>query len=106
MHAAAACSGGQCQPGACDPGWGDCNQMGGDGCETNLLVDPQSCTACGMACALPNAVNACAAGCYIAACDFGFDDCDGNTANGCETSVLADPSNCGACGKPCTGLPN
>jgi hypothetical protein len=59
-----------------------------------------------MACALPNAISACADGCYIAACQFGYDDCDAMTGNGCETSVLGDPSNCGACGRSCAGIPN
>ncbi len=42
--------------------------------------------------------------------DFGdtWMDCDGNPNNGCEVYVgwdssLADPNNCGACGKKCTG---
>jgi hypothetical protein len=105
-HEAGACQGGKCQAGTCDPPWGDCDKVLGNGCETNLAVDPASCTACGMSCNLPSAVSACANGCYIAACDFGFDDCDVNQSNGCETSVLADPNNCGGCGKLCNGLPN
>ncbi len=35
-------------------------------------------------------------------CDPGFDDCDGNEANGCETPVLDDADNCGGCGEACS----
>jgi hypothetical protein len=105
-HAQASCAAGKCGAAACDPGWGDCDGNAANGCEANLRVDPANCSACKMACALPNAVQACADGCYIAACQFGFDDCDVNEANGCETPVLTDPSNCGGCGKGCANLPN
>jgi len=102
----AACSGGQCQPGTCLPGWGDCDGNAQNGCEANLHADPNNCTACGMKCALSNAIVGCADGCYITSCMFGFADCDNNMGNGCETSVLSDPANCGGCGVPCNGLPN
>src|SRR5579871_3660204 len=102
------CAGGQCQPGACDAGWGDCDGNPANGCEANLHIDPNNCTACGMKCAFPHANSSCADGCYISACVFGFDNCDNdmNDANGCETSVLTDANNCGACGQLCKGLPN
>ncbi len=105
-HAQASCVGGQCQAGACDPGWGDCDGNAANGCEANLHVDVDNCTACGTTCSLKNAINACADGCYIGACNFGFDDCNGDTNDGCETPVLTDPNNCGGCGASCTALPN
>src|SRR5206468_4266134 len=74
---------------------------------TNMCVaaDPvhgclgASCAACAAA---ANATATCstAGGCALQ-CDVGFGDCDGNPANGCEKSVLADPANCGSCGFAC-----
>jgi hypothetical protein len=36
-------------------------------------------------------------------CAAGFDDCDGDKANGCEVNIADDPANCGACGFDCQG---
>ena len=67
-----------------DPAFG-CSQTGCDGCPL-----------------LPNAQAACAGGvCVFGNCDAGFKNCDGNDANGCETNVEGDPTQCGACGSPC-----
>ncbi|MSP59513.1 MAG: hypothetical protein EXR72_04075 [Myxococcales bacterium] len=90
--------------GACHAGWGDCNKNGADGCEANLHVDIAHCAGCGMVCAIPCAVAACADGCYMAACEFGWDDCNGDAKDGCEVSVLDDLKNCGACGKVCAAV--
>ncbi|MSP62205.1 MAG: hypothetical protein EXR72_18105 [Myxococcales bacterium] len=106
-HSQVACAAGKCTlSGKCDAGWGDCNANPADGCETNLHIDPNHCTMCGMKCAIPNAINACADGCYAAACLFGFDACNNDEMDGCEASVLSDGDNCGGCGKSCKKLPN
>jgi hypothetical protein len=41
----------------------------------------------------------CSAGSCV--CTNGFDDCDEDPDNGCESDVTSDPSNCGACGALC-----
>jgi hypothetical protein len=105
-HSAATCAAGQCAPGKCDPGWGDCNKDPKDGCEANLHADPMNCTACGAACNIQNAYVGCSDGCYSTACKWGFDDCNNNPMDGCETSVLSDAKNCGSCGKSCGNLAN
>lgn len=102
--ATGACVAGACEIGACDAGLGDCNTDPADGCETTLdtLTD---CGTCGMACALPNATPTCAGGtCDVDTCDAGFDDCDGDPTNGCETP-LNTLTDCGSCGTACA-LPN
>jgi hypothetical protein len=35
-------------------------------------------------------------------CPPGYANCDGNPANGCETSLRSNPRHCGACGRRCT----
>jgi hypothetical protein len=108
QHSSASCQAGVCMPGMCSAGWADCNNDPKDGCEAKLDYDADNCGACGMKCAIPNAIQGCGpvpmgakSGCYIKACTFGWDDCNGNADDGCETSVLSDAKNCGGCGMPC-----
>ena len=44
-----------------------------------------------------------AGGCVTRTCAVGRSDCNGLFADGCETNVDADVSNCGRCGVTCTG---
>jgi hypothetical protein len=48
-HSTAFCATSRCGL-ACEPGWGDCNAMPADGCETDLATDRANCAACGLAC--------------------------------------------------------
>ena len=102
-NATSTCANAQCGIGMCQVGFADCNNAVMDGCEADLL-SPTSCGKCGNACAAPaNATAGCKNGmCGIGVCHAGFADCDGNAANGCEKGVLADLTNCGACGKVCS----
>jgi hypothetical protein len=107
QHAGASCVAGACTNGSCASGWADCNMDPKDGCEVKLDFDASNCGACGMKCAIANAISGCGpapqgmSGCYIQACNFGFDDCNGDVKDGCETSVLSDVKNCGGCAMPC-----
>ncbi|OJY25706.1 MAG: hypothetical protein BGO98_34360 [Myxococcales bacterium 68-20] len=70
----------------------------------DLKTDPDHCGACLSACggfAGPNAAAICSHGSCGVACKEGWADCNGNTKDGCETNLEADPSNCGACGSSC-----
>lgn len=102
-HATAACKAGSCKIGSCDPGWADCNDYAwGDGCEVDILHDLTNCGACGNSCSFPHAAAACADGkCVMGACETGWGDCNGNPADGCETSLVGNPENCSFCGHDC-----
>jgi len=85
------CTGGACGIGACNGGFGNCDNMVSNGCETNTTVNTQHCGRCGNACA-SGAV--CTAG--VCACPPGFVTCAGVCVN-----AAADPNNCGSCGRVC-----
>lgn len=40
----------------------------------------------------------------VKSCKKGFADCDGKISNGCETDLMKDNDNCGACGNICPSL--
>lgn len=85
----------------------DCNGNAADGCETNSTDDAANCGACGVVC--PPGANA-SPTCFVSKCSFAcqpnWGDCDGMPDNGCETNLLTDANNCGACNAQCeTGKP-
>ncbi len=103
-NAAASCAASACVLGACNAGFGDCDAMAANGCETDTRTTATHCGACGRVCSLPNATAACAAGgCTVASCNAGFADCDGMSPNGCEVDTRTSDANCGACARACTG---
>ncbi|MDB4931011.1 MAG: hypothetical protein JWM10_3495 [Myxococcaceae bacterium] len=97
------CRSGECAVGECAPGYGDCNGVAADGCETRINGnDPAHCGACGSRCDAPRAATACVGGaCALVTCAAGYADCDGLVASGCEVRVADDVLNCGACGSRC-----
>jgi hypothetical protein len=100
------CAGGQCHVFACNAGFGDCNGIYGDGCETNTNNDVQNCGACGMVCGPVNQASmvGCTGGqCHVLACNAGFADCNGVYSDGCESNLSTDAQNCGFCGNVCPG---
>lgn len=97
------CQSGACSSAVCQAGFGDCNNNAVDGCEATFATDASNCGACGRACAFANAVSQCTnSTCGFSVCNPGYADCDGNQVNGCETSLLVDPANCGGCGTACS----
>jgi len=101
-NATSGCSGGQCTIVSCNTGWGNCDGQVSNGCETNLFSSTNNCGACGRACSLAHATAACSAGtCIISSCNTGWGNCNGNSADGCETDLLTSTNNCGSCGCVC-----
>jgi hypothetical protein len=91
-----------CVAGACPAGYGDCTAA--PGCETQLgTID--ACLGCGDTCKAVNGTNACTPSGCQPSCDPGYDDCNGNPNDGCETDTTTDPEHCGGCMNPCS-IPN
>lgn len=103
-HATPWCVAGACKLGPCDPGFGDCNAVSTDGCETALLTSLNHCGGCGQACHPPNAIPQCTNGsCTFSSCNAGYANCNSDVSDGCEVNTTNDSLNCGQCGKVCMG---
>jgi hypothetical protein len=100
-HGTPSCVSGQCQI-ACAVGWGNCDGAITNGCEMPLGGDVMNCGACGNKCEATTGTPTCNVGICSIACNAGLGNCDGSTANGCETSLVDNPLHCGLCGKVCS----
>src|SRR5262249_1151353 len=100
---ATSCSKGACSVAQCEPGRGNCDQKGGNGCESDLGTDLLHCGACGNACPAPPHVQPTGVGgsCGLGGCQAPWIDCNHDPKDGCEASLDDDPVNCGACGVVC-----
>ncbi len=92
--------------GGCVASYQDCDGDAANGCESDRLADPQNCGVCGASCATAALAHVskplCVAGkCDYLACAAGFNDCDGNRVNGCESDPQSDVDNCGGCSLAC-----
>jgi hypothetical protein len=94
-------------PLVCAANTADCDEDAGNGCETDILTDLKHCGGCNRECHT-RGHDALTAQCVEGRCEltcrtdlFGDHDCDGDPDNGCETRLLTDIRNCGACGKVC-----
>jgi hypothetical protein len=95
------CTARKCEIAACAAGFGDCDKVVTNGCEADL-TDQHTCGKCGTDCGAADGGVSCVNGaCQIVKCPKGFDDCNNNPADGCETP-LTTVTDCGACGNPCT----
>jgi hypothetical protein len=90
------CIAGACAIVSCEAGRADCNGLASDGCEATVANDASNCGACGNPCRLANATARCDAGvCAVLACATGYENCDSDPKNGCESFVAKDPFHCG-----------
>ena len=93
--------GGTGGPVECAKGTADCDDDPSD-CEADLTA-VTTCGTCTNDCTADNSMAKCTNGrCSIGKCDDGFDDCDGDASNGCETA-LDSADDCGSCGNRCSG---
>ena len=101
VHAVDSCVNAACVT-QCDQGYGDCDGMPSNGCEVSLQSDATNCGACAMVCA---SGSTCSQGVCVpksTPCPVGYDDCDVNPTNGCETNLVSDINNCAACNVKCS----
>lgn len=101
-----ACNAGVCAVSACSNGFGDCDGNAANGCEANLSNDAGNCGTCGNSCTLAGGSGTCQAGACQSGggCGQGFEDCDFDPSNGCETNVQTNPNHCGSCFTGCSVL--
>lgn len=105
-HATALCQGGHCALGSCEPGWGNCDGDASNGCETDTTSSLQHCGQCNRPCEWrPNTTASCESAC-VYECVEGWNDCNGQQSDGCESNRMVDLNNCGACGNKCPDRPN
>jgi hypothetical protein len=108
----------QCNPGEVCLG-GACDCRCGASCFTSINSDIGNCGTCGFECPgdwgsirlhpelgldPAHGKPVCEQGACGYVCSPNWADCDDNIMNGCETSLLDDPWNCGACGVRCNGI--
>jgi hypothetical protein len=97
-----ACFDGVCGVSTCSDPRAECDGNDATVCETDLTDDPNNCGACGTECYYPHASGTCVnRACRLDACEPGWDDCDDDPNNGCETA-LGTVRDCAACGNACT----
>jgi hypothetical protein len=101
-YASAGCSNHKCMY-TCHSGWKNCNNDWNDGCETDIGRDINNCGCCGTKCnaLVPYASPKCSNGKCCYTCKAGWQDCNKDPKDGCETDIGKDTNNCGSCGVKC-----
>ena len=100
IHGAPTCAAEECGI-VCDAGFDDCDLNSATGCETDVSADEAHCGDCATACSNAHGTSVCREGSCVPICAQGFDSCDGNPDNGCETDVRTSLQHCGACSETC-----
>ncbi len=103
-NATAICTNGSCSFTTCNAGYGNCDGILTNGCETSL-TSVTNCGACGTTCSTTNGTPECStstnpASCAEKSCNAGFANCPGD-GNNCSTATSSDDNNCGGCGIAC-----
>ena len=96
------CVASACKVTTCSAGFADCNTTAADGCEIDMQTDANHCGHCDVACTVNNGTPACASSaCKVGSCKPGFEDCNSQYSDGCETDTTTSLRNCGGCGTLC-----
>jgi hypothetical protein len=99
-----ACFDGICGFSNCTDPLAECDGDEDTECETDVTEDPANCGGCGMECFYPRASGICVdAVCTFESCEAGWESCDDDLSNGCETP-LGTERDCGECGQACESL--
>jgi hypothetical protein len=88
----------------CNHGYKTCDhKKHGKWCETWVKGDINNCGDCYKKCDkyLPNTYAKCEDYKCVYKCNPGYENCDYNKHNGCETNIYTDVKNCGKCKKEC-----
>ena len=93
------CTSGVCTTVVCPGGSADCDTNGS--CETDINNDVNNCGGCGHVCSSNHGTASCSAGICSIICNSGFDNCNADITDGCETD-LHTLSNCGVCSSICS----
>ena len=83
-HASAGCSGGRCGIGQCSNYWANCDGDAANGCERYFYNDRLNCGACDRACWDGQTCMGVVCVGPTVTCPTGYENLDGNEANGCE----------------------
>ncbi|HOX42210.1 MAG TPA: putative metal-binding motif-containing protein [Myxococcota bacterium] len=102
-HATESCATGlECRISECDGGWGNCNGLHPDGCETDTTITLAHCGSCDHACLNDHGSTQCLASACAPSCDTDYGDCNGQTDDGCEADLWQLTS----CGTVCANRVN
>ncbi|HET9953402.1 MAG TPA: hypothetical protein VFQ61_02800 [Polyangiaceae bacterium] len=100
VHGTPSCLEGTCRI-VCDIGYEDCDGNTETGCETKVADDARHCGACATRCENDHGSTLCRNSACEPECAQGFQSCDGNPANGCETDIRSSALHCGSCDGAC-----
>ncbi len=101
------CEAGECRIRFCQIGSSDCDGDFANGCEIDLLTDPDNCGSCEATCSDQDmGLRACSEGACSLDCFAGFEDCNMTLDDGCETNTLVEADNCGRCDNVCSDRTN
>lgn len=108
------CEDAKCKFLECEDEYGDCDEdagagRSGNGCESEITFNEDHCGACDRVCETGTGTSSNTCGgpngsTCLPDCADGYDDCDGNPNDGCETNLLGSDQNCGACGNECEDI--